>query len=132
MCPAQHPHVNDAIKTFQSAGTFGERHIVRTPFEACAIPPFTGTDARHVELARLSQEAHSDLQNILEGGKKFSLTKLRSKARGTVTEKLTVWISWRVRWWGRVRSLAPPSRCVTHADDLPCLNGWQNGFNLWH
>ena len=82
------PHVNDAIKPFQSAGTFGERDISRTPFEACAIPPFTGTDARHVELARLSQEAHSDLQNILEGGKKFSLTKLRSKARGTVTEKL--------------------------------------------
>ena len=82
-------YVNQAIKSFQSAGTFGERHVHRTPFEACAIPPFSVADARHVELARLSQEAHNDVkEGILGQGKKLSQTKLRSNAREFVKEKI--------------------------------------------
>ena len=82
-------YVNQAIKSFQSAGTFGERHVHRTPFEACTIPPFSVADARHVELARLSQEAHNDVkEGILGQGKKLSQTKLRSNAREFVKEKI--------------------------------------------
>jgi hypothetical protein len=52
------PCVNEAIKAYQSQGLFGERDIHRTPFEACAIPPFDPQNADHLELARLSKEAH--------------------------------------------------------------------------
>jgi len=52
------PCTNQAIKAYQSQGLFGERDIGRTPFEACAIPPFDPTNADHIELARLSKEAH--------------------------------------------------------------------------
>ncbi|PJF27313.1 MAG: hypothetical protein CUN52_14690, partial [Phototrophicales bacterium] len=52
------PCVNTAIKAYQSQGLFGERDIGRTPFEACAIPPFDPQNPDHLELARLSKEAH--------------------------------------------------------------------------
>lgn len=52
------PCVNEAIKAYQSQGLFGERDIHRTPFEACAIPPFDLQNPDHLELTRLSKEAH--------------------------------------------------------------------------
>ena len=53
--------VNEAIKAYQSSGTFGERDITRTPFEACAIPPFDAANPLHRQLAALSQSAHDDV-----------------------------------------------------------------------
>ncbi|HVO42240.1 MAG TPA: hypothetical protein VMT34_06445, partial [Aggregatilineales bacterium] len=54
------PCVDAAIKAHQTRGIYhGERDIHRTPFEACAIPPFDPANADHVALARLSQEAHA-------------------------------------------------------------------------
>ena len=54
------PCVDEAIKIFQTRGIYkGERDITRTPFEACAIPPFDAADPDHRELARLSREAHA-------------------------------------------------------------------------
>jgi hypothetical protein len=53
--------LNEAIKAYQSSGTFGERDIHRTPFEACAIPPFDAANPLHRQLAALSQSAHADV-----------------------------------------------------------------------
>jgi len=49
--------VNDLIKVYQPQGLYGERDIHRRPFEACAIPPFNKSDARHRELVRLAVES---------------------------------------------------------------------------
>ncbi|PJF27447.1 MAG: hypothetical protein CUN52_14525 [Phototrophicales bacterium] len=51
-------YINEMIKMYQPKGLQGERHIHRTPFEACAIPPFDPQNTDHLELARLSKEAH--------------------------------------------------------------------------
>jgi hypothetical protein len=55
------PYVDEAIKSRQTRGAWGARHIHRRPFEAIAIPEFNPFDERHVRLAQLSIEAHAAL-----------------------------------------------------------------------
>ncbi len=63
------PCVDEAIKVFQTRGIYkGERDIHRTPFEACAIPPFDAADPDHRELARLSREAHAVIADVRPQG----------------------------------------------------------------
>jgi hypothetical protein len=85
------PCVDKAIKAYQPRGIYkGERDITRTPFEACAIPPFDSTNADHLELARLSREAH-DLISLLKagGGIRGSVYAIRDKARAEVQAQIT-------------------------------------------
>ncbi len=85
------PSTDVAIKTYQTRGIFkGERDIHRTPFEACAIPPFDSTNADHLELARLSQEAHTVITALKEsGGLSGSVYRIRDQARAAVADQLT-------------------------------------------
>jgi hypothetical protein len=80
---------NRAIKAYQSQGAYGERDVVRTPFEACTIPPYDATNAKHQELARLSQSAHQALEYIRHSPpKKSSVVGLRNLARKQTVEQL--------------------------------------------
>jgi hypothetical protein len=77
------PCVDEAIKAYQTRGIYkGERDITRTPFEACAIPPFSAADPDHCELARLSRDAHTAIDMLKAGGGlKGSVYKIREQAR---------------------------------------------------
>lgn len=50
--------VNDAIKSAQTQGAWGARHIHRRPFERVAIPEFESANQDHKRLAEISQIAH--------------------------------------------------------------------------
>ena len=81
--------INKAIKGYQSQGTFGQRDIHRTPFEACTIPMFDSTNSDHLALAQESIKAHEDLAFIqqskpLKGG----VVALRNLARKQATAQL--------------------------------------------
>lgn len=81
------PSVDSAIKSHQSRGKgkAGERDISRTPFEACAIPQFDEGNPDHLELARLSQEAHAIIADTpLKGG----VVKSRNIAREAVAAQI--------------------------------------------
>jgi hypothetical protein len=81
------PYVDDAIKAFQARGKgiVGQRHIHRTPFEACAIPPFDSADPDHLELARLSRSAHEIIaQTALTG----EVVRARRDARAAVAAEI--------------------------------------------
>ena len=66
-------------------GVVGQRHISRTPFEVCAIPPFDSKNLDHLALAQLSQEAHAIIiETKFTGG----VVAARRKARATVVEKI--------------------------------------------
>jgi hypothetical protein len=56
--------VDAAIKPFQTRGAFGERDILRRPFEVLPnpIPLFDPEDGRHLQLAELSRRATSGWQ----------------------------------------------------------------------
>ncbi len=81
------PCVDTAIKPHQSRGkgNVGERDITRTPFEACAIPPFDPQNADHVRLARLSHEAHEIIAGTAFTG---GVVKARSIAREAVAAQI--------------------------------------------
>lgn len=55
------PFVDAAIKSGQTRGAWGARHIHRRPFEVVPIPEFDVFDPRHTRLAELSQAAHGKL-----------------------------------------------------------------------
>jgi hypothetical protein len=55
------PFVDEAIKSGQTRGAWGARHIHRRPFEVVSIPEFDTFDERHLRLAELSRAAHSKL-----------------------------------------------------------------------
>ncbi|NLE45576.1 MAG: N-6 DNA methylase [Chloroflexi bacterium] len=77
------PCVDHAIKDFQARGkgVVGQRHIHRTPFESCPILPFDQENPDHLELARLSREAHAIVASTeLTGG----VVKARRMARAAV------------------------------------------------
>ncbi len=83
------PFVDNAIKVYQSQGSFGERDIHRRPFEACAIPPFDSTNADHLELAHLSQQAHSVIEALkAAGGLSGGVVSIRRQARAVVSAQL--------------------------------------------
>ncbi len=52
------PFVDDSIKSGQTQGAWGARHIHRRPFEVVPIPEFDAHDERHTRLAELSRGAH--------------------------------------------------------------------------
>jgi hypothetical protein len=81
------PCVDDAIKPFQSRGKgrIGERDVHRTPFEACAIPPFDQDNPDHLKLARLSREAHKIISETEFTG---AVVKARNIAREAVAEQI--------------------------------------------
>jgi hypothetical protein len=81
------PCVDLAIKAHQprGKGVVGERGIERTPFEACAIPPFDPANPDHAELARQSQQAHEIVAATpLTGG----VVKARRMARAAVAVEI--------------------------------------------
>ena len=86
------PYVNQQIEAHQPEGSWGARHIHRTPFEACAIPIFNEGDPDHQELARLSMLAHNKIEEmkgleenrLLNGGP----GRARNAAREIVAEEL--------------------------------------------
>lgn len=84
------PCVDDAIKAYQTRGIYkGERDITRTPFEACAIPPFDPANPDHCELARLSQQAHAQIDMLkVGGGLKGSVYKIRDQARAAAAKEI--------------------------------------------
>src|SRR5690242_14391524 len=71
------------IKDYQprGKGIVGQRHIQRTPFEACAIPQFNPEDPDHRELARLSQKAHTVVARQMTAQR---VVKARRSARAAV------------------------------------------------
>jgi hypothetical protein len=83
------PCTNKAIKAYQSQGLFGERDIVRTPFEACAIPPFDPTNPDHIELARLSKEAHEATLFIRTAEFKGGIGGMRRLARESAEAQIS-------------------------------------------
>lgn len=84
--------VDEQIKAHQPEGSWGARHIHRTPFEACAIPIFEADNPDHLELARLSIAAHEKIEEmkgleenqLLNGGP----GRARNKAREIVADEL--------------------------------------------
>lgn len=82
------PYVNESIKKHQSQGLWGERDIHRTPFEACAIPIFDADNPDHLELARLSQEAHDKIEEMKGMEENRLLNGGPGRARGRAREIL--------------------------------------------
>jgi hypothetical protein len=66
------PLADKAIKPYQTKGAFGAhhgggyRHIHRRPFEVLPIPRFDPKDARHRQLAELSQGCHEKVLGAVE------------------------------------------------------------------
>jgi SAM-dependent methyltransferase len=58
------PFVDAAIKTGQTRGAWGARHIHRRPFEVVPIPEFDALDESHTQLAELSRQAHQKLAGL--------------------------------------------------------------------
>jgi hypothetical protein len=80
------PSVDGEIKAHQPRGIYkGERGIERTPFEACAIPPFNPANADHMALARLSQAAHAIVKDTPLSGQ---VVKARGLAREAVADQI--------------------------------------------
>lgn len=85
------PCVDEAIKAFQTRGIYkGERDITRTPFEACAIPPFAAADPDHVELARLSRAAHAVIADVRPQGEVVRARRLAREAVAGQIEAIDV------------------------------------------
>jgi hypothetical protein len=85
------PSLDEAIKAYQprGKGNVGERHIQRTPFEACAIPPFDPANPDHCELARLSREAHATVEMLkMGGGLKGGVVSIRRAARAAAAAQI--------------------------------------------
>jgi hypothetical protein len=58
------PSVDAAIKSHQTRGLYGPRHIHRRPFEVCTIPEFDPGDANHLRLAELSAAAQAAVARL--------------------------------------------------------------------
>lgn len=79
-------HVDQAIKAYQTRGTWGARHIQRRPFEVVPIPKFDPEDERHQRLAELSKECHQKVTKLSLKGK--SIGYLRNKVREHLKQEL--------------------------------------------
>lgn len=76
------PIVNEAIKLYQPRGSFGERHIHRIPFEACAIPPFDTNNGDHIAIVKLSEKAHQEVMDLQKRrAYKGNVVAIRKQAR---------------------------------------------------
>ncbi|HLJ80048.1 MAG TPA: N-6 DNA methylase, partial [Ktedonobacterales bacterium] len=82
------PCVDAAIKSHQTRGLYGPRHIHRRPFEVCPIPEFDASNADHLRLAELSEAAHAAVAalDLREGGVVAARKKAREAARGHIRE----------------------------------------------
>jgi hypothetical protein len=56
--------VREGIEAVQTRGQFGARDIHRRPLEVVPIPRFDPANEDHLELARLSREAHDNANQI--------------------------------------------------------------------
>jgi hypothetical protein len=84
-------NVDKAIKAYQSRGKgiVGERDISRTPFEACAIPPFDADNPQHQALAALSQSAHEAVAAFkTSGGLSGGVVAIRRQARAITATQI--------------------------------------------
>lgn len=64
LCAILNSHeIHEAVKPFQPEGAYGYRDIGRRPFKL-PIPEYDQDDATHVNLAELSKEGHSVVENI--------------------------------------------------------------------
>jgi hypothetical protein len=81
--------VSKAIKPYQTRGIYaGERHISRTPFEACAIPPFDRQNSEHMELVALSVSAHQEIDFLRHSPLSGKVDTRRDKARQIIDKQL--------------------------------------------
>jgi len=77
--------INMAVKPLQTRGLWGERDIHRRPF-MIPIPKFERKDAKHLELAELSQRCHSNVAILQLKGK--SVRSARREAREFVAKEI--------------------------------------------
>ncbi len=82
------PCVNFAIKSHQTRGMFGARHVHRRPFEVCAIQEFDTQNADHQRLTALSQAAHATVAalDLHAGGVVAARKQAREAARELLRE----------------------------------------------
>lgn len=79
-------YINREIKSYQTRGAWGERHIYRRPFEVVSIPRFNPLDEKHRKLAELSKECHEKVRELKLEGKSIGL--LRNKVRQHLAPEL--------------------------------------------
>jgi hypothetical protein len=80
------PYVDEKIKPWQTRGQWGERDIVRRPFEVLPIPRFDPEDEKHRKLAELSKECHEKVRKLKLEGKSIGF--LRNKVREHLAAEL--------------------------------------------
>jgi len=68
--------IDELIKPLQTRGHFGERDILRRPFEF-PIPKFNPNDERHKRLAELGEICHEEAKKIRETDRKTVKEKLK-------------------------------------------------------
>jgi len=81
-------YVNNAIKPYQSRGTWGARDIHRRPFEVVPIPKFDTKDKKHSKLASLSKQCHVKVNGSKQGYKKKSIGRMRLDCRQVLENEL--------------------------------------------
>jgi len=85
------PCVDEAIKDYQprGKGIVGQRDISRTPFEACAIPPFAAVDPDHQKLVALSLAAHQTIREFKQmGGVTGGVVTIRRRSRDALKKEI--------------------------------------------
>jgi len=80
------PYVDAAIKSSQTRGAWGARHVQRRPFEVLPIPRFDPKDKRHTRLAEISQECHAKVASLALQGQ--SIGRLRGQVRQSLAPEL--------------------------------------------
>lgn len=81
-------YVNDAIKPYQTRGTWGERDIHRRPFEVLAIPQFAPSNQIHLKLAELSKQCHKKVETLQNQVQGKSIGYQRGKIRQALSSEL--------------------------------------------
>jgi len=81
------PLVNEAIKTYQPRGQWGERHITRLAFQVLPIPEFDKDNPQHQRLAELSQECHRKIAK-LPFSETVAIGRLRNEVRKLLAHEL--------------------------------------------
>jgi hypothetical protein len=79
-------YVNCEIKSYQTRGAWGERHIYRRPFEVLPIPKFNPEDEKHQKLAELSKVCHEKVSKLKLEGRSIGF--LRNKVRDYLAAEL--------------------------------------------
>lgn len=88
------PIVDEAIKPYQTKGSFGaqhgggERHVHRRPFEVVPIPRYSSTDVRHRRLAKISESCHARVARWLQSSDPDTLTTPIGRLRTRIRKEL--------------------------------------------